>query len=137
MSGPVPPASPADPRSAIHTLQPHRADLKILAGPPDNPRLHSLNGDVVTPLFHHLGTSSWHSFDAALIVTLGRSTVILKLLVIVTVAVVVTLIFFRRRALRLTTSAVLHRDPSFYRRILQGYGRTRRRSDALDTDRMA
>ena len=34
--------------------------------------MHRLNGDVVTPLFHHLGASSWHSFDAALIVSLGR-----------------------------------------------------------------
>ena len=34
--------------------------------------MHRLNGDVVTPLFHHLGASSWHSFDAALIVSIGR-----------------------------------------------------------------
>ncbi len=60
--------------STIHTLQASRTDLKILAGPPENPKLHSLNGDVVTPLFHHLGTSSWHSYDASLIVSLGKST---------------------------------------------------------------
>jgi hypothetical protein len=46
--------------------------LKILAGPKEDPLMHRLNGDVVTPLFHHLGASSWHSFDAALIVSLGR-----------------------------------------------------------------
>lgn len=34
--------------------------------------MHRLNGDVVTPLFHHFGASSWHSFDAALIVSLGN-----------------------------------------------------------------
>lgn len=37
--------------------------------------MHRLNGDVITPLFHHLGASSWHSFDAALIVSLGRLNV--------------------------------------------------------------
>jgi inositol phosphorylceramide mannosyltransferase catalytic subunit len=32
-----------------------------------------LNGDVETPLFHHLGASSWHSFDAFLIVSIGKA----------------------------------------------------------------
>lgn len=58
--------------SVIHTLQKKRSDLKILMGPKDQPNMHRLNGDVVTPLFHHLGASSWHSYDAALIVSLGR-----------------------------------------------------------------
>ncbi len=31
-----------------------------------------MNGDVETPLFHHLGASSWHSFDAFLIVSIGK-----------------------------------------------------------------
>jgi len=29
---------------------------------------------VVTPLFHHLGTSSWHSYDASLIVSIGKGS---------------------------------------------------------------
>lgn len=58
--------------SVIHTLQKKRSDLRILMGPKDQPNMHRLNGDVVTPLFHHLGASSWHSYDAALIVSLGR-----------------------------------------------------------------
>ncbi|KIN05910.1 glycosyltransferase family 32 protein, partial [Oidiodendron maius Zn] len=58
--------------SVIHTLQKNRSDLRILTGSKDAPNIHRLNGDVVTPLFHHLGASSWHSFDAALIVSLGR-----------------------------------------------------------------
>ena len=57
----------------IHALQPNRLELKILAGPPDNFKLHSLNGPVSTPIFDHLGSSSWHSYDASLIVLLGKS----------------------------------------------------------------
>ena len=56
----------------IHSLQKNRTDLKILSGTAENPNLHRLNGNVVTPLFHHLGASSWHSFDASLIVKIGR-----------------------------------------------------------------
>ncbi|KAH9208547.1 glycosyltransferase family 32 protein [Leptodontidium sp. 2 PMI_412] len=66
--------------STIHTLQPNRTDLKILAGPETNPNLHSLNGNVVTPLFHHLGSSSWHSYDGRLIVSLGKAEVQMGLL---------------------------------------------------------
>lgn len=58
--------------SVIHTVQKNRSALKILTGTKETPYLHRLNGDVVTPLFHHLGASSWHSFDAALIVSLGK-----------------------------------------------------------------
>jgi hypothetical protein len=35
--------------------------------------MHSLNGPVSTPIFNHLGSSSWHSYDAAMIVSLGKS----------------------------------------------------------------
>ncbi len=56
----------------IHTLQPNRTSLKILAGPRSHPRMHNLNGPVSTPLFNHLGSSSWHSYDAAMIVGLGK-----------------------------------------------------------------
>ncbi|KHN96428.1 Glycosyltransferase, DXD sugar-binding motif protein [Metarhizium album ARSEF 1941] len=54
--------------SVLHALQPNRRDYKILPGP-----LHSLNGRVVTPLFEHLGSSSWHSYDARLINHLGHA----------------------------------------------------------------
>lgn len=56
----------------IFTLQGNRRDLRILAGPSSDPRMHTLNGDVNTPLFRHLGTSSWHDFDAVLINSLGH-----------------------------------------------------------------
>ncbi|KAH1298414.1 hypothetical protein KXX11_006981 [Aspergillus fumigatus] len=53
--------------STIYTLQSNRSSLRILSGPPDAPRLHKLNGQVNTPLFRHLGSSSWHNRDARLI----------------------------------------------------------------------
>lgn len=33
---------------------------------------NKLNGHVVTPLFEHLGASSWHKSDAKLILRLGK-----------------------------------------------------------------
>ncbi|GFF23756.1 mannosyl phosphorylinositol ceramide synthase CSH1 [Aspergillus udagawae] len=53
--------------STIYTLQSNRSSLRILSGPPDAPRMHMLNGKVNTPLFRHLGSSSWHNRDARLI----------------------------------------------------------------------
>jgi mannosyltransferase OCH1-like enzyme len=48
--------------SVIHAMDPQRNLLKILPGP-----LHSLSGHVSTPLFEHLGSSSWHSYDARML----------------------------------------------------------------------
>jgi hypothetical protein len=135
--------------SAIHTLQRNRPELKVLSGPPSNPKLHSLNGDVVTPLFHHLGTSSWHSFDASFIVLLGRSAALLKLLAFAIVLTIVLAVFNTKRGRSSHAKGVvggvhtgypvkLERDSSFYERILQGYGRTRRKiADDTVGDRMA
>jgi len=39
-----------------------RDDLRVLTSP-----LHALNGAVSTPLFNHLGSSSWHGGDVALL----------------------------------------------------------------------
>jgi hypothetical protein len=61
-----------DLKRSIHSIQKNRKDLKILSGPEGNELMHRLNGDVITPLFHHLGASSWHSYDAALIMSIGR-----------------------------------------------------------------
>ncbi|KAH8705782.1 putative glycosyl transferase [Talaromyces proteolyticus] len=58
--------------STIFTLHKNRSALRILGGIPGHPRLHMLNGYVDTPLFRHLGSSSWHSFDAFLINWLGH-----------------------------------------------------------------
>lgn len=44
-----------------------RKDLRVLAGGAGGERLHQLNGNVSTPLFHHWGSSSWHSYDAEIV----------------------------------------------------------------------
>ncbi|KAH8426859.1 glycosyltransferase family 32 protein [Aspergillus melleus] len=49
--------------STIYTMQRNRTSLRILSGPPTDPNMHMLNGFVDTPLFQHLGTSSWHAHD--------------------------------------------------------------------------
>ncbi|KAK4160645.1 glycosyltransferase [Cladorrhinum sp. PSN259] len=59
--------------STIHAFQSNRTELKILSGTRENPKMHSLNGPVSTPIFNHLGSSSWHSYDAALIVSIGKA----------------------------------------------------------------
>ncbi|KOS38484.1 hypothetical protein ACN38_g10696 [Penicillium nordicum] len=56
--------------STVYTLQKDRSDLRILSGTLDNPNMHMLNGFVDTPLFRHLGSSSWHNKDARLILLL-------------------------------------------------------------------
>lgn len=77
--------------SVIHAYEANRADLKILPGP-----LHSLNGRVSTPLFEHMGSSSWHSYDAKLIVMLGSK---INLVFFVFIGVALAL-FVRRKSLR-------------------------------------
>ncbi|KUL87370.1 hypothetical protein ZTR_04647 [Talaromyces verruculosus] len=74
--------------STIFSLQQNRSSLRILGGITGSPRLHMLNGFVDTPLFRHLGSSSWHNFDAALINWIGH----LRLgSILVTVSFVVSL----------------------------------------------
>lgn len=51
----------------IYTMQRNTSTLRVLTGPPENPRMHMLNGVVNTPLFRHLGSSSWHEKDARFI----------------------------------------------------------------------
>jgi hypothetical protein len=46
------------------SLFPGRDALRILWGPDG---MHQLSGVVVTPLFKHMGMSSWHSYDGAII----------------------------------------------------------------------
>ncbi|KAG5956180.1 hypothetical protein E4U57_002823 [Claviceps arundinis] len=76
--------------SVIHVYESNRTDLKILPGP-----LHSLNGKVSTPIFDHLGSSSWHSYDAKLIVTIGNR---INLIFFFFVGVALAL-FFRKKSL--------------------------------------
>jgi hypothetical protein len=60
--------------STIFTLYRKRYSANILGGPSSNPKMHMLNGLVNTPLFTHLGSSSWHSFDAFMINSLGHAS---------------------------------------------------------------
>ncbi|RAH43455.1 glycosyltransferase family 32 protein [Aspergillus brunneoviolaceus CBS 621.78] len=69
--------------STIFTLQSNRSALRVLAGTPDHPTLHMLNGYVNTPLFQHLGTSSWHGRDARWIKFFAHCDQRLSFLVIV------------------------------------------------------
>ncbi|KAI5461824.1 putative glycosyl transferase [Mariannaea sp. PMI_226] len=78
--------------SVIHKHQSNRGDLKILPGP-----LHSLNGHVSTPIFEHLGSSSWHSYDAGCITALGKMPLHF---VIVLLCAVLVLCVRRRRIVR-------------------------------------
>ncbi|CAK7567179.1 MAG: hypothetical protein SEPTF4163_005141 [Sporothrix epigloea] len=59
--------------STIHALQKDRSEYKVLRGPVDNPDMHKLNGAVSTPIFDHLGSSAWHSFDGRFIIMLRRA----------------------------------------------------------------
>lgn len=49
----------------MHRTYHDQVHLKILDS------THKLNGHVVTPLFEHLGASSWHKGDAKVILQLG------------------------------------------------------------------
>jgi hypothetical protein len=57
--------------------------------------MHNLNGPVSTPLFNHLGSSSWHSYDAAMIVSLGKGRG-LKVPLLFILSTVVTFFVIRR-----------------------------------------
>ena len=78
--------------SVIHARQSNRTGLKILPAP-----VHSLNGRVTTPIFDHLGSSSWHSYDARLIVTLAHRT---NMLFFLGVGMALALFMRRRMILR-------------------------------------
>ncbi|KAK3322681.1 glycosyltransferase family 32 protein [Apodospora peruviana] len=82
--------------STIHSLQPNRVDLKILGGTKENPNLHRLNGRVSTPIFEHLGSSSWHSYDAAIIYNLGKSGSKWQVPVLAVCGVIVASVVVRR-----------------------------------------
>lgn len=86
----------------MQALFPGRKDLRILWGPN---RLHQLSGAVTTPLFRHLGMSSWHNHDSSLIMLFKPGHPLARLagaifsktfLVIATV--IIAGIWYRRRA---------------------------------------
>ncbi|GAB1208804.1 hypothetical protein APSETT445_007567 [Aspergillus pseudonomiae] len=92
----------------IYTTQPNRTSLRVLSGPSDNPNLHMLNGFVDTPLFRHLGTSSWHANDALFVRMVeefgGRVLYCVLSAVVVGGCVMVSLsLAARRRSVRMET----------------------------------
>lgn len=51
--------------------------------------MHTLNGHVETPLFRHLGSSSWHSFDGRFIYLLGKVAKSVWMLVLMMLALLI------------------------------------------------
>ncbi|OGM45767.1 glycosyl transferase [Aspergillus bombycis] len=95
--------------STIYTTQANRTSLRILSGTPGRPNMHMLNGEVDTPLFRHLGTSSWHANDALFVRMVeefgGRVLYCVLSAVVVGGCVVASLsIVARRRSVRRETS---------------------------------
>lgn len=58
--------------------------------------MHRLNGPVKTPIFDHLGSSSWHSYDAAMIVSLGKEGAKCKVPILLVGGSLVTFVIMRR-----------------------------------------
>lgn len=77
----------------VFTLQKERAKYRILSGTLNQPNLHMLNGYVNTPLFRHLGSSSWHAGDARLILKLKNTPPkYIALAAVIAITVLATLI---------------------------------------------
>ena len=85
-----------------------RSKLRILWGPR---RMHHLNGNVVTPLFRHLGSSSWHSWDAAFFKVVKKLRVSLLPCIIILVSFSVGIWFGLRKALK------THREQPWHRKV--------------------
>lgn len=92
--------------STIHTLQSNRSDYKVLRGPDDNRNMHKLNGKVSTPIFDHLGSSAWHSFDGAAIIMLRNA--LPYMLPVILVVGVASILIAKRRRLRLLRRSLPH-----------------------------
>lgn len=60
----------------MFSLYPERNSLRILWGPD---KMHQLSGPITTPLFKHLGLSSWHSVDGAILRVLNYRPVALAI----------------------------------------------------------
>lgn len=86
--------------SAQYSLYPDQCHLKLL-----DYKQHRLSGRVTTPLFHHHGSSSWHSDDASFI---KKADYVLKKLfhyqgsvsIILLIFIVYLIVFYRRRKTR-------------------------------------
>lgn len=87
--------------SAHYLLYKDRYRLRLL-----DYKQHRLSGHVTTPLFHHYGSSSWHSKDASFIKSADRIIKLLvyhKSLILFALFVILTFIFivwYRRRIIK-------------------------------------
>ncbi|OCK73898.1 glycosyltransferase family 32 protein [Lepidopterella palustris CBS 459.81] len=87
--------------SAIHSMFPPTENLRVLWGPNN---LHRLSGHVKTPLFEHLGSSSWHSLDIVIFLKFGKRALWFSLCAVVVITWGVAWYIVRRwkQKLRLT-----------------------------------
>ncbi|CEJ60971.1 hypothetical protein PMG11_09524 [Penicillium brasilianum] len=93
--------------STVFTLQTNRSSIRILSGTSDNPTMHMLNGFVDTPLFRHLGSSSWHTKDARLILLLKDAQ---PSLILVSVVIIIAVLALMLWCARLPRTRLSKRD---------------------------
>lgn len=72
-----------------------RERVHVLADEEGNLAPHMLRGVVTTPLMHHGGASSWHGWDAAAIVTIGKYYHLLVLMAAAGITTVVVTVMLR------------------------------------------
>lgn len=93
------------------SLYPGRDALHILWGPN---ALHQLSGAVTTPLFRHLGLSSWHSIDGAIVYMFkfgpGGHILAIALRLLLMAAIVFTLLKWYRSPERIRRKMLLEKQ---------------------------
>lgn len=95
--------------STIHASQRNRAELKILAGPPDNFTLHCINGRASTPIFDHLYDLTLPSYNSPMAISfISLDTciaLILPFLIICIVGVMLVIVDRLHRAINAWASS--------------------------------
>lgn len=92
---------------------PDGAKMYVLADQDGNTEPHMLRGAVRTPLFAHAGASSWHGWDATMIVLIGRHYETFALLFGILVGMLVAgLVILSRRSNRRTAWSSIRRSIS-------------------------
>jgi inositol phosphorylceramide mannosyltransferase catalytic subunit len=86
--------------SAAHDESARLEMVYILANEDGDMDPHMLRGKIVTPLFEHGGASSWHGWDAAAIVLIGKHYGYFAALLFISVAA--SSLAIRRLAVRLS-----------------------------------
>lgn len=90
----------------------------ILADAAGDMKPHMLRGKISTPLFDHGGASSWHSWDAAILLTIGKNYTLfvsgLAVSFVGLVGLVLYRIVFRRRGFRRSSRSYAHDEMKDY-----------------------